>query len=172
MQEILSWTYSGTPQPGTLDFSTVVQGQTGPTRTFRVSNDGTGPLETANLSVPSGFTVVDGLASSIPVGSYDDFTVQLSTSVLGTFSGNISFTNNDADGGDGIESPFNFWISGSVKSPSVTVIDDGDGGFSAIGTWTTVSGNGYGNDYRRAAGGSGGQAQWGLRSRPASTGWR
>jgi hypothetical protein len=42
-------------------------------------------LTTGSLSVPTGFTVTEGLSSSIGAGSYDDFTVQLTASAANTY---------------------------------------------------------------------------------------
>jgi archaellum component FlaG (FlaF/FlaG flagellin family) len=100
-----------TPDPGDgTDFGSVPQGTSGPTRTYKVSNIGNATLTTSGLSVPSGYTVTDGLSPSIAIGSYDTFTVRLDTSSVGTKSGQISFTNNDSD-----ENPFNFAITGMVE---------------------------------------------------------
>ena len=50
-------------------------------------------------------------------GASDGFSVQLVGSTVGTKSGDVSFTNNDAD-----ENPFNFAIAGSVTAPEITVL--------------------------------------------------
>ncbi len=99
------------------DFGTVTQGQTGPSRTFRIYNDGADPLITSDFSCPAGYSVTDSLASSIAPGSYDEFTLQLQTGAPGTYSSAVGFTCNDGDGGGGIESPFTFWITGTVTPP-------------------------------------------------------
>jgi hypothetical protein len=78
-------------------------------RTFRVDNSGDIALTTSGLSLPTGFSLVEGLSSSIAVGGFDTFTVQLDALTAGTYSGSISFTNNDPD-----ETPFNFAITGTV----------------------------------------------------------
>jgi len=103
--------------PDGTDFGSVVQGSSAVSRTFRVSNTGTAALTTSGLTVPTGYSVTDGLASSIAAGGYDDITVALSTGTVGTFAGDLSFTNNDADG---VESPFNFRITGTVTAPDPT----------------------------------------------------
>ena len=90
------------------DFGTVLQGDPTPTRTFTVRNTGTANLtvDTPTLTLPNGYTIIEALSETIPPGGSDTFTVQLATGTVGTFAGDISFTNNDADGGDGVESPF------------------------------------------------------------------
>ncbi len=119
----------GDTSPSTSDGTDFGNGPV--SRTFRVRNSGTAPLTTSGLSVPSGFTVTNGLSSSIPTGAYDEFTVKFTGSTES--SGDIRFRNNDADGGDGIEDPFNFRIVGGPPTePEVAVsgngrnISDGD----------------------------------------------
>lgn len=103
-------------------FGTVTQNSTPPTRTFTVQNIGTAPLTTNSLTVPLGFTIIEPLNGTIAAGDSDDFTLQMSTSTVGTQSGKISFGNNDAD-----EDPFHFAISGTVTyvgaAATTTVLD-------------------------------------------------
>jgi hypothetical protein len=96
------------------DFGSVGQGAAAVSHKFRVSNTGTAALTAYGLTVPEGFSVTDPLSIIIQIGSYDDFTVTLSTGAAGTFAGDISFANYDEDGGDGVENPFNFRITGTV----------------------------------------------------------
>ena len=89
-------------------------------RTFRVTNSGPAALTTGSLSVPAGYSITEGLSSSIGAnGGYDDFTVQLTASAANTYSGQISFTNNDSD-----ENPFNFSITGVVTAPPGSLVVD------------------------------------------------
>ena len=90
------------------DFGTNTIG-TPVSRVFTVKNLGTAVLTTAGLTVPSGYSVLEGLSPSLAVGGQDTFTVRLNATAAGTFAGEVSFTNNDAD-----ESPFNFRITGTV----------------------------------------------------------
>src|SRR5262249_22973305 len=88
---------------------------------------------TAKGSVPSGYSITEGLSASIAAGSFDDFTVQLATRSTGTFAGDITFTNGDAD-----EGSFNFRVTGTITPPS--------SGFSAkydFGTATSPVASGY-----------------------------
>ncbi len=100
-----------TPLEGT-DFGSVQQGQTGPSRVFTVRNTGGLTLTLGSVSVPSGFTLVNGLVTSLAPDASDDFTIQLNTGSSGTFSGQVSFSSNDGD-----ENPFNFQITGTVTPP-------------------------------------------------------
>ena len=96
------------------DFGRVERGAAAVSRTFRVNNTGTAVLTTSGLTVPAGFTVTGPLSTFIAIGAYDDFTVTLNTNTAGTFAGEVSFANNDAAGGGGVENPFNFRITATV----------------------------------------------------------
>ncbi len=112
----------GDTTPSTTDgtnFGSVALGGTPISRTFTVRNDslvtltlGTGT--TPRVKVPAGFTLTDDLVASLAPGVSDTFTVRLNTATAGTRSGDISFANNDRDGGDLVENPFNFRITGIV----------------------------------------------------------
>ena len=117
-----------------IDFGSVNQNAAGPTRTFTVINDGTGPLNVTSLSVPAGFTVIDPLIGPIAAGASESFTVRLDTATAGVKSGDVVIGTNDPD-----EDPFNFAIAGTVagvtpQAPDITVtlarpagpIDDGN----------------------------------------------
>jgi Ca2+-binding RTX toxin-like protein len=107
------------------------------TRTFTVRNTGTAALTTSGLSVPSGFTIdpADRLNASIPAGGSDTFKVKLNATAAGTFTGNISFANNDSN-----ENPYNFAIRGVVNVPT----------FSLVNGVLTVTGT-SGNDFIRGS---------------------
>ncbi len=98
------------------DFGTTTLGGASVTHTFTVRNDGNATLTTSAPSLPTGFTLVEGLSSSIAAGGSDTFTVRLDTTSTGFKSGQISFADNDSD-----ENPFNFAITGTVLSPPVTL---------------------------------------------------
>jgi Ca2+-binding RTX toxin-like protein len=104
-------------QATAVDFGTVFQGATGPTLTFTVQNDGTGVLNLSNLTIPSGYTLVDGLVASLNPGENDTFTVRLDSATLGTKNGTISFSNNDTN-----EDPFNIAVTGSVQLQTAAVM--------------------------------------------------
>ena len=101
------------------DFGSVAQGGTPVSHTFTVRNDGAEPLTLGAVTVPTGFTLTEGLATSLAPGAFDTFTVQLDTAIIGTKTGEISFATSDSD-----ENPFNFAITGTVTAagvPEVTV---------------------------------------------------
>ncbi len=96
------------------NFGTISQDGAPMTRTFTVVNDGGEPLSLGAVNVPTGFTLTEGLSSSLAAGASDTFTVQLSSGATGTKSGHLSFTSNDAD-----EPVFNFRILGKVTAPAL-----------------------------------------------------
>ena len=110
----------------TVSFGGATVGQTAPTRTFTVRNDGTATLTLGAVTVPAGFSVVEGLSTSLARGASDTFTIRLNTATAGVKTGQVTFANNDAN-----ENPFNFTVTGTVnavvvpppapKYPEVTV---------------------------------------------------
>ena len=118
------------------DFGGVFQGDLALRHTFTVRNDGALTLTLGAVTVPTGFTLIDGLSASLAPGVSDTFTVQLDTATKGTKAGDISFSTNDSD-----ENPFNFRITGSVSGPVGP--GDLDPTFGTAGIVTTnVGGNG------------------------------
>lgn len=99
-------------QSTAVDFGQVEQGSAGPTRTFTVANLGDASLTLGSVTLPSGFTLVEPLSSTIAAGASDTFSVRLDTTFAGEMSGTLSFSTNDAD-----ESVFDFPISGRVVAP-------------------------------------------------------
>nr|VFK41892.1 MAG: Hemolysin-type calcium-binding repeat-containing protein [Candidatus Kentron sp. SD]VFK47851.1 MAG: Hemolysin-type calcium-binding repeat-containing protein [Candidatus Kentron sp. SD] len=93
------------------NFGSVDQNGNAIYRTFTVRNTGNAILTTSGLRVTAGFTVTNGLASSIAAGGSDTFTVRMDTATPGIRSGQISFNTNDSS-----ESTFNYSISGTVTS--------------------------------------------------------
>ncbi|MEZ5943913.1 MAG: FG-GAP-like repeat-containing protein [Planctomycetaceae bacterium] len=133
-------------------------------KTFTVKNAGTSNLTLEPISVTgTGFSLVGANFTSGQVLAPNEtatFTVGLSTATLGTFSGNVSFLNNDGD-----ENPFNFELSGSINvaPPSgVYVIDDGDAGFTTTGLASSVATTaGYAGDLTVASASNGDDtARW------------
>ena len=143
-------------QEGT-DFGSVDQGGSTVSRFYRIQNDGNVTLTLGTPSLPSGYTLTDGLSSSLAPGASDTFTVRLDNAVVGTKSGQIVISNNDSD-----ENPFNFSITGVVRGtpagPAV-IIDDGDAGYSDVGFRDALL-FGYGLDYDYGGRGIGGGATW------------
>ena len=97
------------------DFGSVTQDGSTVTRTFKVANSGALALTTETPTIPTGFTLTEGLATSIATSGNDTFSVRLDSSVLGVKHGTISFVNNDTT-----LNPFNFTVSGVVTAASDT----------------------------------------------------
>lgn len=92
-----------------IDFGSLLKNATGNELTFTVRNTGSATLSLTSLSVPTGYTVTNGLISSLAAGASDNFTVRLNTNSMGTFSGDIRIGSSDSN-----ESIFNFAVTGSV----------------------------------------------------------
>ncbi len=120
-----------TPSDGT-DFGTITQGGSAVSVAFKVRNDGSSTLTLGTVSVPAGFTLSEGLSTSLAPGASDTFTVRLDSTTAGTKTGDISFSNNDSN-----ENPYNFRITGTVNTPpEITVLDGGSSYVIADGDTT------------------------------------
>ena len=154
-----------------VDFGSTVLGAP-VSRTITVRNDGGGPLQLpASIVVPGGFSLTAPFGSTLLAsGQATTFSIRLDAATSGTFSGPISFQNNDAD-----ESPFQFTIQGSVTLgiPMLTepvYVDNGDPAYTATAGFSNRSGTGYLGDYALADGdASGDYAQWQFTNLPAGT---
>lgn len=116
------------------NFGVVTHGGIPLAQMFTVRNDGGATLATSGLTVPSGFTITEGLSTSIAPGASDTFTVRLDTTSVGTKSGQISFKTNDGD-----ENPFNFSITGEVISAGTPTITVGNNAAKSV-TYTDADG--------------------------------
>jgi CSLREA domain-containing protein len=92
------------------------------TWTIDVSNQGDATLTLGALSAaPDGFSLTNFESSEVPANSSTSFNVTCDATTPGTYSGSISFTNNDPN-----ESPFDFTVSCVVNAtptftPSATL---------------------------------------------------
>ena len=123
------------------------------TRTFTVRNVGADALTLGEtITLPAGFSLASGFgATTLAQGESTTFAVQLDADAVGSYSGEISFTSNDAD-----EGSFNFPVTGTVStSPGLQIIDDGDEGFGGGLYWYTKNDAGYQGDYKYTAAGDG-----------------
>ncbi|MGP1310823.1 MAG: S8 family serine peptidase, partial [Phycisphaerales bacterium] len=80
-------------------------------RTFTIHNDGGDPLTIGAVSVPGGFTVTSQPMGPVAGGTSTVFSVQLDALMDGTYTGQLSFLNNDAD-----DNPYTITISGTVST--------------------------------------------------------
>ena len=100
------------------NFGTVVIGSAAVQRTFTVRNDGDDTLTLGAVQLPAGFTLVEGLSTSLAPNASDTFTVSMATATLGVFAGDISFATNDAN-----ENPFNFGVTGTIEEAPPVMSD-------------------------------------------------
>ncbi len=82
-------------QSSAIDFGTVPFGSNEPTRTFTVTNRGNGTLTLGVPSLPAGFSLLEGLNSTLAPGASDTFTVGMDTSGHGSYAGTVSIPTND-----------------------------------------------------------------------------
>ena len=102
---------------GSVDYGATTVGSP-VTKTFVISNTGNAVLTVSAPSLPDGFSLVGTFPSSIaPSGSYT-FQVRLDAESVGTFSGTLSFANNDAN-----ENPYDFTIQGTVQGVFIPTLD-------------------------------------------------
>ena len=98
--------------PGTFDVGSAEQGGPALNRTLLVRNAGSAPLSTSALTATPPFIITEGLDPVIATGSFDTFTIELPSTSVGTFTGEISFNNNDLD-----ENPFQISVTGTIHAP-------------------------------------------------------
>ncbi|QEG02237.1 putative peptidase [Stieleria maiorica] len=94
-----------------IDFGTIPQSSFAPSRSFVLENHGEATLHLGDVTVPSGFTVTDPLPASLAPGQSDTLTVQLSTTTVGHFAGQVRIETDDAD-----EGVYEFSVEGIVTS--------------------------------------------------------
>ena len=97
-------------QAAAINFGVLGQGDAGRQMVFTVSNPGMLELTTSDLTLPAGFTLVEGLSATIAAGDSDTFTVRMDAVLLGHRAGEITFTSTVA----GLET-FNIPVAGDVK---------------------------------------------------------
>jgi hypothetical protein len=90
------------------DFGVVTQGSS-QFRTFTLNSAGTGALALGTPIITGPFSLSSVWPSQLPQNNYNDFNIQLNTSVPGIYSGSISFTTNDP-----LAPTFNFALSATV----------------------------------------------------------
>ena len=103
-------------QTNQVNFGSVSQPQPGPTLTFTITNSGGQALVVSNITVPSGYTLLDtNYPSNIVAGGSGAFSVQLTTNLLGTYPGAISIANNSP------VNPFVFPITSLITSRIISL---------------------------------------------------
>jgi len=91
---------------------------------FVVENSGSANLTISNVTVPTGFVLEHVINTTIGPSGIGHIIVRCDATTAGTFSGQLSFDNNDAD-----ENPYNFNISCTVRqpgAPDIAVLNEAD----------------------------------------------
>ncbi|MEG4229983.1 MULTISPECIES: choice-of-anchor D domain-containing protein, partial [unclassified Microcoleus] len=96
--------------PSAIDFGSGLIGAT-LNKTFTVKNLGTAALNLSNPTLPTGFSIVGNLPTTLAAGGTTNLQVQVDTTTAGNKTGTLQFVNNDSD-----ENPFDFRISASVTA--------------------------------------------------------
>jgi hypothetical protein len=119
-------------QTAPVNFGIVLLNQTQPAITFTVTNTGEETLDLASMTVPAGFTV-PVFPSAIAASGSGTFTLLLNTGAAGSYSGNITISNNSYS-----DSTFSFAVAGTVSSTSavITVVASPAGGGTVGGGGT------------------------------------
>ena len=124
--ELLNGDTTPTSQKGT-DFGFLEVENEILVRGFRIYNAGSATLTLGLASSSEPSFSVQGVASEIAAGGFDDFTVTFDPGSAGTKTATISFTTNDSD-----ITPFNFMVSGEgtdppteIAPPEITVSGNG-----------------------------------------------
>ena len=144
---------------GTVDFGTTVAG-TSTSQTITVGNVGTLDLSLGTITLPVGYSLASGFASTLLApGQTTTFVVELEAVTEGTHAGAVSFDSNDTD-----ENPFDFNVTGTVNpwsppAPEIQVqvgganVTDGSGSvdFADFLTFAGGFGKSQGDDGYNAA---------------------
>jgi Ca2+-binding RTX toxin-like protein len=97
-----------------INFGSVTVG-TSLNKTFTVKNIGTAVLNLSNPTLPTGFSLVGNLPTTLAAGASANLLLQVDTTAAGNKTGTLQFVNDDSD-----ENPFDFPISASVTAPVPT----------------------------------------------------
>ena len=145
----------------TFNFDSALIGDNN-SETFTVRNDGTADITLQPINLTgAAFSMASANFSAgqiLTPGSSVEFTIDVDTSVAGTFNGTLAFDSNDGD-----ESPFDLTLAATVSQPGQTeaILDDGSPDFTRTGNWGSVAGYGYENDALAGNGINGTEtAQW------------
>jgi hypothetical protein len=94
--------------------------------TLAIYNHGTADLvlDTASLTLPTGFSLASPFASSVVPGGSTNFTIQLDAASSGYFQGTVALESNDPN-----QNPFEFYVYGDVRmpQPEISVVQQLDG---------------------------------------------
>lgn len=113
-------------QTAPIPLGSAEHGAKAPSVIFTIRNEGQQALTLSDFTTTlQHFTISQPDKTTLAFDETATFTATLKTDTPGPYSELVSFTNNDANNGDTVESPFTFWVSGTVtdKPPEITVLD-------------------------------------------------
>ena len=125
---------------------------------FTVKNTGNSDLTLTEIdgsSLPTGLTLASNIgATTVTRGQSTTFTLRVTAAAEADLSTSIALASNDSN-----EDPYNIDITAKVVAvPPVTIIDDGDQGFTATSGWQHWDkSGGFDGDYLYVSSGSGNQ---------------
>lgn len=125
---------------GTVDLGQTLQAVPSP-QTFTILNKGNANLTLVEpINVPAGFTLLQSFASrTLGPGESTTFVVALNAGDAASYSGPLTFTNNDP-----VNPAFSVALTGGVTPfPALRIVDDSDSGFSTVGQWMQLPGLGF-----------------------------
>lgn len=101
----------------TVNFGAGITGGVAIMRTFTVTNTGNAALTLGAPVMPAGFSLTEGLSSSLAPGASDTFTISMPASAAGAFSGNVTFASNDPS-----TAAFDFAVTGEVADAPLVAV--------------------------------------------------
>lgn len=102
---------------GAVNFGKLVQGSgKSRTLTFTVSNTGNAPMTAGKITLPRGFTLVDGLNKTLQPKESDTIAVRFDGGKAGRYAGAMRIASNDPD-----EDPFDVPLTGTVIAADIGV---------------------------------------------------
>ncbi|MBR08745.1 MAG: hypothetical protein CMP48_13840, partial [Rickettsiales bacterium] len=107
-------------QVTTIDFGSVLQGSD-LVQTFAIENTGTADLSISNITSSDASFSISNSISTIAAGATETFSISLSGSTVGSFTADITITNDDAD-----EGTFIFPVVGEITAPEIALYAGSD----------------------------------------------
>jgi len=133
----------------TITMPTVSAG-TSSSRTFQVTNNGTATLN-LDLTPPiNGFTVGEGVATTLAPAASDTFTINAPSTPAGSYSTAISIATNDPDTAN-FSFNLEITVDDTLPGPGTGYSGDSNGSRTVNATDLTVVRNNLGTDYRGCA---------------------
>ncbi len=94
-----------------VDFGAVDLDSVPTAHSFKIENHGSEPLTIGKVDLPFGFQMIREPASTIAPGTSTVLAIELDTSIVGYYAGDVTFSTNDAS-----EQDYNFAVEGRVRN--------------------------------------------------------